>query len=236
MPNLIELNEVTRIYNSERAPVSALNKITFAIEEKSYVSIVGKSGSGKSTLLNLIGGMDKPSSGEIIVAGKLISQLSTNQLAQYRRTAVGMIFQSFNLIANMSAADNVALPLFFAGVSEKERMRRATELLDIVGLSHRASHRPTELSGGEQQRVAVARALIASPLFILADEPTGNLDSRTTEEIIALLQRLHHEGKTVVMITHDLSLAERLSTRVITLKDGRIIADEQNEPATVANT
>ncbi|MCS6988861.1 MAG: ABC transporter ATP-binding protein [Chloroherpetonaceae bacterium] len=227
---LIEIRQARRVYNSDRAPVYALNGVSFEIHEGSFVSVVGKSGSGKSTLLNLIGGMDKPTSGEIIVGGKVVSKMTSKQLALYRREAVGMIFQSFNLIPNMSALDNVALPLFFAGVSEKVRLERASELLRLVGLSHRATHRPTELSGGEQQRVAIARALVANPLFILADEPTGNLDTRTTEEIVALLQRLHQQGKTIVMITHDLSLAERLSTRIITLKDGVVVSDEEREP------
>lgn len=230
---LIEIRDARRVYNLDRAPVYALNGVSFEIREKSFVSIVGKSGSGKSTLLNLIGGMDKPTSGEIVVGGKVVSNMTSKQLALYRRAAVGMIFQSFNLIPTMTALDNVALPLFFAGVSEKARYARAAELLEMVGLSHRATHRPTELSGGEQQRVAIARALVANPLFILADEPTGNLDTRTTEEIVALLQRLHQQGKTIVMITHDLSLAERLSTRIITLKDGVVVSDETREPQPV---
>jgi putative ABC transport system ATP-binding protein len=227
---LIEIQNINRIYNSETAPVNALNGISMTIYERTFVSIVGKSGSGKSTLLNLIGGMDKPTSGEIIVRGKVVSKMTSSELARYRRTVVGMIFQSFNLITTMTALDNVALPLFFAGVPEKVRLAQAANMLEQVGLSHRASHRPTELSGGEQQRVAIARALITNPLFILADEPTGNLDSRTTEEIVALLQRLHQQGKTIVMITHDLALAEQLSTRIITLKDGNIISDERHEP------
>ncbi len=227
---LIEIRRVSRVYNSETAPVNALNGISLTIHKHTFVSVVGKSGSGKSTLLNLIGGMDKPTSGEIIVNGKVISKMTSAELAHYRRTVVGMIFQSFNLIPTMTALDNVALPLFFAGVSEKTRLARAAELLDKVGLAHRATHRPTELSGGEQQRVAIARALITNPQFILADEPTGNLDSRTTEEIVTLLQRLHQQGKTVVMITHDLSLAEQLSTRIITLKDGSVVSDKQHEP------
>lgn len=227
---LIEIHHISRIYNSETTPVNALNGLSLTIYEHTFVSIVGKSGSGKSTLLNLIGGMDKPTSGEIVVGGKVVSQMTTTELAHYRRTVVGMIFQSFNLIPNMTALDNIALPLFFAGVPEKVRLARAAQLLESVGLAHRATHRPTELSGGEQQRVAIARALVANPRFILADEPTGNLDSRTTEEIIALLQHLHQQGKTIVMITHDLALAEQLSTRIITLKDGNIISDEQHEP------
>jgi putative ABC transport system ATP-binding protein len=223
---LIEFSEISRIYNLDAAPVAALQNISFSVEAGSFVAIVGKSGSGKSTLLNLVGGMDKPSTGEITVAGKIISKMTSDQLAQYRRMAVGMIFQSFNLMSNMTAWENVALPMLFSGASEAKRRQRATELLDVVGLAHRTGHRPTELSGGEQQRVAIARALVNEPSFLLADEPTGNLDSRTSDEIVRLLQNIHTQGKTVMMITHDFSLAELLATRIITLKDGNIFSDD----------
>ena len=182
---LIEARNVNKIYNLEAAPIKALDNVCFSIEEGSFVSVVGKSGSGKSTLLNLIAGMDRPTSGEIISAGKVISKMSSAELAAYRRTAIGMIFQSFNLISNMTALQNVAMPLLFSGETEASRNRRAAELLESVGLGNRAAHRPTELSGGEQQRVAVARALANDPFFLLADEPTGNLDSKTSEDITA---------------------------------------------------
>lgn len=221
---------MSRIYNLDTAPVVALNAVSFAVRRGEYVSIVGKSGSGKSTLLNLIGGMDVPTSGEIYAAGKVLTAMNANELAHYRRYVVGMIFQAFNLIPNMTAWENVALPLLFSGVPESQRQARAKASLARVGLSHRFQHRPTELSGGEQQRVAIARALINEPEFLLADEPTGNLDSRTSEEIISLLQDIHAQGKTVLMITHDLTLAERLSTRIITLRDGSIIRDEAHTP------
>jgi putative ABC transport system ATP-binding protein len=191
-------------------PVVALKDISFSVLEGEFVAIVGKSGSGKTTLLNLIGGMDRPTSGEIIVVGKVISQMSRNELAHYRRNTVGMIFQAFHLIPSMSAWENVAMPMLFAGRSESERQARAKELLASVGLAHRYNHRPVELSGGEQQRVAIARALVNNPHFLLADEPTGNLDSRTSEEIVHLLHHIHKQGKTVLMITHDLMLAEQL--------------------------
>ncbi len=223
---LITVKQVGRVYNLNAAPVTALRSVSFSVESGDFVAIVGKSGSGKSTLLNLIGGMDKPSTGVIAVAGNVISEMSSDQLAIYRRQSVGMIFQSFNLIANMSAWENVALPMLFSGASESKRLERAKELLDMVGLSHRVGHRPTELSGGEQQRVAIARALVNNPYFLLADEPTGNLDSRTSDEIVRLLQDIHKQGKTVLMITHDLSLAELLATRIITLKDGDIVSDD----------
>jgi len=223
---LIECRDVSRIYNLDAAPVAALRRINFSVETGSFIAVVGKSGSGKSTLLNLVGGMDKLSSGEITVGDKNISAMTSDQLAHYRRTAVGMIFQSFNLMSNMTAWENVALPMLFSGASESKRRARAAELLDVVGLAQRIGHRPTELSGGEQQRVAIARALVNEPAFLLADEPTGNLDSRTSDEIVKLLQDIHRQGKTVMMITHDFSLAELLATRIITLKDGDIVSDE----------
>jgi len=224
---LIEVQDVNKVYNLGTAPVKALHQVSFSIEESSFLSIVGKSGSGKSTLLNMIAGMDRPTSGEIIVAGKNISKMTSQELAAYRRTAIGMIFQSFNLISNMTALQNVALPLFFSGVSQAKRNHRAMQVLESVGLSNRADHRPTELSGGEQQRVAIARALVNDPYFLLADEPTGNLDSKTSEDISELLKHIHRdEGRSVIMITHDLQLAQQLSSRVLTLKDGQIVSDE----------
>jgi putative ABC transport system ATP-binding protein len=227
---LIEITALSRVYNLETTPVYALRDISLTIMDGSFVSIVGKSGSGKSTLLNLMAGMDKPSSGDIIVGGNAVTAMNAKQLALYRRDMVGMVFQSFNLIPTMTAADNVALPLFFAGVSEKARTEKAVALLTSVGLAARANHRPTELSGGEQQRVAIARALISNPLFLLADEPTGNLDTATTADILALLKTLNREqGKTIVMITHDLDLAAEMSTRIITLKDGSVLRDEPVE-------
>ncbi|MDW8464975.1 MAG: ABC transporter ATP-binding protein [Chloroherpetonaceae bacterium] len=227
---LITLRAVSRIYNLNAAPVVALKGVSFTVIRGEYVSIVGKSGSGKSTLLNLIGGMDLPTSGEIEAAGKVLTKMNASELAHYRRYVVGMIFQAFNLIPNMTAWENVALPMLFSGVPESQRQARAKMLLERVGLKHRFNHRPVELSGGEQQRVAIARALVNDPEFLLADEPTGNLDSRTSEEIIALLQDIHARGKTVLMITHDLSLAEQLSTRIITLRDGEVICDEAHKP------
>jgi putative ABC transport system ATP-binding protein len=228
---LIEVQAVSRIYSLGAVPVAALQGVSFTVAKGEFVAIVGKSGSGKSTLLNLIGGMDRPTSGEIIVAGRTISQMSRDELAHYRRNMVGMIFQAFNLIPSMSAWENVAMPMLFAGKAQSERQARAKELLARVGLAHRYNHRPVELSGGEQQRVAIARALVNDPYFLLADEPTGNLDSRTSDEIVHLLHHIHQQGKTVLMITHDHILAEQLSTRIITLKDGEIICDEAHKPA-----
>lgn len=227
----IQINRVSKVYNLEKAPVHALKEVSFDIQPGSFVSIVGKSGSGKSTLLNLIAGMDLPSSGEIVVKGKVVSKMIPAQLAKYRQTAVGMIFQAFNLINSLTALENVALPLLFSGVEEEERLSRAQKCLASVELSHRLNHKPLELSGGEQQRVAIARALINDPFILLADEPTGNLDSSTSSEIVDLLKNIHNEGRTIFMITHDLQLSEQLSTRIITLKDGQIESDRYQELA-----
>jgi putative ABC transport system ATP-binding protein len=189
--------------------------------------VTGASGSGKSTLLNLLGGLDTPSSGTIEIEGRRISEMSREELAVYRRSGVGMIFQSFNLIPGFSALENVALPLVFAGVAKKERRERAREELARVGLEARAAHRPSELSGGEQQRVAIARALVNRPRLILADEPTGNLDSRTSREIVSLLAELNRrQGLTVIMVTHEESLAREFAGRGVRLHDGRVESEE----------
>ncbi len=223
----IEINQVTKVYTRNTAPVYALKNISFEIQAGSFVSIVGKSGSGKSTLLNLIAGMDRPSSGEIVVQGNVISKMTSPQLAHYRQSTVGIIFQAFNLINSLTALENVALPLLFSGIDENERFARARRQLEAVELSNRFSHKPMELSGGEQQRVAIARALVHDPFLVLADEPTGNLDTATSEETMALLRDIHQQGRTVIMITHDHNLSEKLSTRILTLRDGEIEKDQQ---------
>jgi putative ABC transport system ATP-binding protein len=234
MQTLISLTEISKIYLLGNVTVQALTRVSLDIEAGSFVAIVGKSGSGKSTLLNIIGGMDKPTSGDLLVGDRMVSKMSSDYLAKYRRTKVGMIFQSFNLISTMTAIDNVSLPLFFAGVSETSRTSLAKAMLAEVGLSNRIWHKPVELSGGEQQRVAIARALITEPLFILADEPTGNLDSKTSEDVMNLLQKIHREQhKTIVMITHDMQLAERVSERIVSLQDGEVINDERKKVVTV---
>jgi putative ABC transport system ATP-binding protein len=204
--------------------IPAVNNVSFKVPPGSYQSIVGKSGSGKSTLLNLVGGLDRPTAGSIQFDGKELGKMSRYQLALHRRFSVGMIFQSFNLLPKLTALDNIVLPLTFAGVPRRKRKQRAGELLEQVGLGERISHFPSELSGGEAQRVAIARALANEPSMILADEPTGNLDSSTAGEIINLLVSLNREkGLTILMVTHDRETADAVSDHIITLKDGSII-------------
>jgi putative ABC transport system ATP-binding protein len=199
-----------------------------AVERSDFMAILGTSGSGKSTLLNLFGGLDRPTSGEILFDGQSLAPLSPWEMSRYRLRRVGMIFQSFNLIPTMSARENVSLALAFAGLSKNERRGRSLELLDRVGLSHRADHLPSELSGGEQQRVSIARAIANEPQVLLADEPTGNLDSSRAAEVMGVLDEMRlRDGKTIVLVTHDRELADRFATRVIRLKDGRVVDNGQ---------
>jgi putative ABC transport system ATP-binding protein len=226
-PLLVEAKGLTKTYLVGDVRVAALDGVTLAVPEGRFVAVTGASGSGKSTLLNLLGGLDTPSEGTIEVGGALVSAMDREALARYRRFAAGMIFQSFNLVAARTALENVELPLIFAGVDRKERKHRAAELLDQVGLAQRANHRPPELSGGEQQRVAVARALANGPRLLLADEPTGNLDSRTAREIVGLLAGLNREkALTVIMVSHEESLVREYAHEIVRLKDGRIVATE----------
>jgi putative ABC transport system ATP-binding protein len=216
---------LARHYTTKGGVVKALDGVSVNIAEREVVALVGASGSGKSTLLNLLGGLDRPTGGELRYRGQSLAELDARGLAAYRRREVGMVFQSFNLIAHRSALDNVALPMVFDGVPKAERRRRATALLEAVGLAARATHRPAELSGGEQQRVAIARALANSPGLLLADEPTGNLDSATAAEILDLLVGLNREqGKTLVLITHDEQVAS-LAGRRIRLRDGKVAGE-----------
>jgi putative ABC transport system ATP-binding protein len=222
--SLIGTKEVTRIYQMGNTQVIALDHVTVAVEAGEFVSIQGTSGSGKSTLLNLLGGLDRPTSGEVFFDSSPLGPLSKKQMARYRRHSVGMIFQNFNLIPTMTAAENVKLALAFGGVRGVARNEVASTLLNRVGLSDRMDHRPSELSGGEQQRVAIARALANSPRVLLADEPTGNLDSTRAQELLALLREMvAHEGLTVLLVTHDHELASSYSDRIIMMKDGRVI-------------
>ncbi len=221
---MIQLINATKIYNKSGKELIALNDVSCEFERGSYISVVGRSGSGKSTLLNLIGGLDSVSSGQIIFDGNRLDEMTKNQLEIYRRFSVGMIFQSFNLVSHRSAIDNVILPMIFADVSLTERKDRAAALLEKVGLKERMNHIPAEMSGGEAQRVAIARALANNPSVILADEPTGNLDSRTAEEIMDLMIDLNiNNGITVIMITHEADIAFRVSDKIFTLLDGKII-------------
>jgi putative ABC transport system ATP-binding protein len=224
---IVETRSLSKTYLVGDVLVAALDDVSLAIGEGRFVAVIGASGSGKSTLLNLLGGLDTPSAGTIEVDGALISAMDREALARYRRHGAGMIFQSFNLVPSRTALENVELPLVFSGVEKKERRRRAAELLDKVGLSHRAGHRPSELSGGEQQRVAVARALANGPRLLLADEPTGNLDSRTSREIVGLLAELNRlRNLTVVMVTHEEGLVREFAHDVVRLSDGRVVDAE----------
>ena len=220
---LIETRAVTRVYQMGSNEVKALDDVSIGVAEGEFVAIQGTSGSGKSTLLNLLGGLDSPTSGEILFDSKSLAPLTKKQMARYRRHSVGMIFQNFNLIPTMTAGENVRLALAFGGLRGWPRRQRAESLLERVGLTDRAEHRPGELSGGEQQRVAIARALANSPRVLLADEPTGNLDSTRAHELLALLREMVARDKlTVLLVTHDHELAQSFADRIILMKDGRV--------------
>ncbi len=222
--NILEVHNLEKIYKKTKTPIYALRSISIRVSKGNFISIVGRSGSGKSTLLNLIGGLDTPSSGSVEIAGRDLSKMNKKELTNHRRTRVGMIFQSFNLISSLTALENVALASMFANVSKKKRKKRAADILHTLGLGDRIDHTPSELSGGEAQRVAIARALINNPDILLADEPTGNLDSITAKEIITLLQTLNQKtGVTVIMVTHDKLTAKKISHHTYTLLDGKIV-------------
>ena len=224
---MLKILNISKTYKKGNIPIPALRDISFEVTQGEFVSIVGRSGSGKSTLLNLIGGLDTATSGKILFNEKDLTQMKRSELAQHRRFAAGMVFQSFNLIPYRSALDNVVLALTFGGVSRNKRKSIAERLLSQVGLKHRLHHRPAELSGGEAQRVAIARALANNPAVLLADEPTGNLDSLTAEEIIGLIRNLNRDhGLTVLMVTHEQEIAESVSHKVIHLLDGKIVRQD----------
>ncbi len=226
--SFVKTENLTRIYSSGTIQVTALMDVTLSLDQGQFFGVTGASGSGKSTLMNLLAGLDRPTSGSIKVQGKLISELDKNELALYRRHQVGMIFQSFNLVSSYTALENVAFPLLFAGVAKKVRNKRAAKILEKVGLYPRKDHRPAELSGGEQQRVAIARALINQPKILLADEPTGNLDSKTSRRIVQTLSDLNKkQGLTVIMISHEESLLDEFADDIIHLQDGKVIQAER---------
>jgi putative ABC transport system ATP-binding protein len=221
----IQLQRISRHYSMGLATVRAVDDVSLSINQYEFLALLGPSGSGKSTLLNLIGGLDRPTSGLIFAHGRDIAALSPLDLARYRCNTVGMIFQSFNLLPRMTLEENVELPLRLAEIGRSERPARVREALERVGLSHRVGHRPAELSGGEQQRVAIARALVNRPTILLADEPTGNLDSATGEAILALLREQSALGMTIVMVTHERSLAEKFADRLTIMGDGKLVSD-----------
>jgi len=226
--SFVKTEDLTRIYSSGTIEVVALKDVSLSLDQGQFFGVTGASGSGKSTLMNLLAGLDRPSSGSIKVEGRLISELDKDELALYRRHQVGMIFQSFNLVSSYSALENVAFPLLFASVAKKERNKRAEQMLEKVGLYPRKDHRPPELSGGEQQRVAIARALINQPKILLADEPTGNLDSKTSRQIVQTLSELNKkQGLTVIMISHEESLLDEFADDVIHLQDGKVVQEER---------
>lgn len=227
MGALVEIRDMCKVYNPGENEVRALDHVSVTIDEGEFVAIIGQSGSGKSTLMNMLGCLDVPSSGIYKLHGESVSELDDDELSDIRNREIGFIFQGFNLIPNLTALENVELPLIYRGVSKARRMELARTALEKVGLGHRMEHKPSEMSGGQQQRVAIARAIAQAPPVILADEPTGNLDSHSTQEILGILKELHGEGRTVILITHDNEIAAR-AERVIKIKDGRIESDSGN--------
>ncbi|PKM81267.1 MAG: macrolide ABC transporter ATP-binding protein [Firmicutes bacterium HGW-Firmicutes-14] len=223
---MIKLVDISKFYQTGSVSFAALDKVSLNIEDGELVAIMGPSGSGKSTLMNMIGLLDVPSEGRYFLDGKEVSKLFEDDLSEIRNKKIGFIFQSFNLLPRLNAFENVELPLIYRGMAAAERRTRAEHALEIVGLADRMHHKPTELSGGQQQRVAIARALAGEPPIILADEPTGNLDSQSGVEVMEIVRKLNHSGKTVILITHDMQIAQQ-AKRIIRIQDGRIVQDEE---------
>lgn len=233
MSALVDIRDISKIYNPGENEVRALDHIDLTINENEFVAIIGQSGSGKSTLMNMLGCLDVPSSGTYLLHDQDVSNLEDDELSDIRNKEIGFIFQGFNLIQNLTAIENVELPLIYRGVSRKERTRLSETALQQVGLENRKSHKPSEMSGGQQQRVAIARAIAQAPPVVLADEPTGNLDSASSKEIMQILKKLHGEGRTIILITHDNEIASQ-ADRVIKIKDGRIVHDSAENSAVVS--
>ncbi len=230
---LIRLEDVTKTYRMGDVEVHALRGVTLSIEHGEFTAVMGASGSGKSTLMNILGCLDRPTRGLYLLEGKEVSRFSSDRLAEVRNSTIGFVFQNFNLLSRTSALENVELPLLYAGVATAQRHQRAHEALERVGLGDRADHHPNQMSGGQQQRVAIARALVNRPRVILADEPTGNLDSRTSMEVMALFQELGEAGITVVLVTHEPDISE-YAGRIVVMRDGRILSDQRRTPRRAA--
>ncbi len=226
--NILELQQIRKSYYLGKQELPVLKGITLGIKKNEYVSLMGPSGSGKSTLMNILGCLDSPTGGHYILNGQDVSRMEDDELAEVRNKEIGFVFQQFNLLPRLTAAENVALPLIYSGVNKKDRIERAEAVLEKVKLQDRMHHKPNELSGGQNQRVAIARALINNPAIILADEPTGNLDSKTSHEIMEILGKIHADGNTVILVTHEEDIAE-FSHRVVRLRDGIIESDRINE-------
>src|SRR6185369_17217699 len=224
---LLQLENISKQYTIGTETIHALRSISLSIHKGEYVALMGPSGSGKSTLMNILGCLDTPSAGIYFLNNKEVSKMGDNELADIRNKEIGFVFQTFNLIPRSSALDNVALPLVYAGLKKQQRIDQATQVLNDVGLGDRISHKPNELSGGQRQRVALARALVNSPSIILADEPTGNLDSKTSEEIMALFNEIHQKGNTIIVVTHEEDIAQH-AHRIVRLKDGLVESDQVN--------
>jgi putative ABC transport system ATP-binding protein len=227
--SLIEARDLWRTYAMGAEEIHALRGVSFTIQAGEYLAVMGPSGSGKSTLMNLVGCLDTPTRGTYVLRGKVVSQMNDDELAAVRNREIGFVFQTFNLLPRATALHNVELPLVYAGVAKEERLERARRALEMVDLGDRVSHRPNELSGGQRQRVAIARALVMGPSILLADEPTGNLDSATGEEIMRLFDRLHQDGNTIILVTHERDIAEH-ARRTLHIRDGQIESDTPNPP------
>lgn len=225
--SVIELKDIMKTYQMGDSVVNALYHVNLKIEPGEFTSIMGPSGSGKSTMMNILGCLDRPTSGEYFLDGKEIAGYDDDELAHTRNAKIGFVFQNFNLLAKLTAQENVALPLVYAGVDEEERMERAKKALEAVGLGERLEHKPMEMSGGQRQRVAIARALINNPAIIMADEPTGNLDTKSSYEIMDIFKKMNESGKTVVMVTHEPDIAEQ-TKRILVMRDGQLVSDERS--------